>query len=378
MKFSELKKYLSIFIVAVAVIVVYKTFDNFGYIIDFFADFLGLLTPFFIGAAIAFVLCPMCKKTESILKKTKIQFLRKYRRGFSVLIDYIIVLAVIVLIFVAIIPQLIDSISNFVTQSPALINKFTEWINSLGLFNNVSIQGILESDLFSLNKLLEIFDAQNVNKYAKGVMNFGSTIFDIFFGIIISVYLLLERRNIKHSYMRFARAYFPEKFRNNLHKYCKEISTFINQYIGCQLLDACIVFILSFIALTIMRNEYAAVFALMVGSFNLIPYFGAIIAVIISAIITLISNGLMSAVILVIVLVVLQQIDANIIQPRLVASSLSIKPLLVILGVILGGGLFGVIGFFIGVPIIALLKNIIVGVVDKKTAQLSAEKNKNV
>ncbi len=377
MKFSELKKYFSLFIVAIAVIIVYKTFDNFGYIIDFIAKVFGLLTPFLIGGAIAFLLVPMCRKTEKLLKKTKVNFIRKYRRGFAVLIDYIIVIAVIVLIFVAIIPQLIASITKFAASAPSIVSQFTAWLNSLGIFDGVSLQSLLESDFFSLNKLLEIFDVQNMNKYAKGVVSFGSAIFDIFFGIIISVYILIDRAKIKEGYLNFCQLYLPEKFRKNLYKYSNKVGDFITQYIGCQLLDACIVFILCLIALTIMGNEYAAVFALMVGSFNLIPYFGAIIAVAICAIITLISNGLMSALILVVVLIVIQQLDANILQPRIVANTMSIKPLLVILGVLLGGGLFGIIGFFIGVPIVALIKEIIDEVVGKKKALVKAAAEKN-
>ena len=111
----------------------------------------------------------------------------------------------------------------------------------------------------------------------------------------------------------------------------------------------------------------------MVGSFNLIPYFGAIIAVFISALITLVTSGFMNALILVAVLIVLQQLDANIIQPRLVANSLSIKPLYVILGVILGGGLFGIIGMFLGVPMVALGKNIIDDIITKKTGRLKTK-----
>ncbi len=368
MKFSELKKYLGLFIVAIAVIIVYKTFDNFGYIIDFIAKVFGLLTPFLIGGAIAFLLIPMCRKTEKLLKKTNVNFIRKYRRGFAVLINYIIVIAVIVLIFVAIIPQLVASITKFAASAPSIISQFTAWVNSLGIFENVSLQSFLESEFFSLNKLLDIFDVQNMNKYAKGVVSFGSTVFDIFFGIIISVYILIDRAKIKEGYLNFCQLYLPDKFRKNLYKYSNKVGNFITQYVGCQLLDACIVFILCLIALTIMGNEYAAVFALMVGSFNLIPYFGAIIAVVICAIITLISNGFMSAIILVVVLIVIQQLDANILQPRLVANTMSIKPLLVILGVLLGGGLFGIIGFFIGVPIVALIKTIIDDVVNKKKA----------
>lgn len=357
MKFSDFKKYIGIFILAVAIIIVYKTFDNFGYILDFIGEVFGLLTPFFIGAAIAFVLCPFCKKTENALRKVKVPFIRKYRRGFSVLSVYVIVVASIVLIMVAIIPQLVESVRSFMEQYPNMVNSVAEKIESLGIYKeNTSLRDILDNDL--VKSFINIFDLKNMNKYAKGVVNFGSSVAQVFIGIIISVYILIDRGEIRKIYMRFTRACLPEKFRNGFNHYCKTVGSFINRYIGCQLLDACIVFILCLIVLSVTRNEYASVIALMMGCLNLIPYFGAFIAVLISGLITLMSNGFMSAIVLVIILIVLQQIDANIIQPRLVASQLSIKPLLVILGVVLGGGFFGVFGMFIGVPVVALLKDI--------------------
>ena len=376
MKFNDIKKYLGIFVLAVAVIIVYKTFDNIGYVIDFIAKIFALLTPFFIGAAIAFVLLPLCKRIEHLLKKTNVVFLKRHRRGLSVFAVFIIVFAAMALIMTAIIPQLVDSISRFIEQAPYMFASLTEWIESLSLFpDNFKLSNLLNNNVAILNNILdnivESFELRNMNKYAKGIMNFGTTMFHVLLGIIISVYILLDRSQIKRGYMRFARLVLPDKFRKNLHFYCNSVADFINRYIGCQLLDACIVFILCLIALTIMRNEYAAVIALMVGSFNLIPYFGAFIAVLISALITLVTNGFMSAVILVVVLIVLQQLDANIIQPRLVASQLSIKPLWVIFGVILGGGLFGVIGMFIGVPIVALLKNIISDIIEHKNMNKS-------
>lgn len=378
MKFNDIKKYLGIFVLAVAVIIVYKTFDNFGYVIDFIAEIFALLTPFFIGAAIAFVLLPLCKSIEHLLKKTNVIFLKRHRRGLSVLAVFIIVFAAMALIMTAIIPQLVDSISRFIEQAPSMFASLTKWIESLRLFpDNFRLSDILSNNMAILNNIIDSFELRNMNKYAKGIMNFGTTMFHVLLGIIISVYILLDRSQIKRSYMRFARLILPDKFRRGMHFYCSSVGDFINRYIGCQLLDACIVFILCLIALTIMRNEYAAVIALMVGSFNLIPYFGAFIAVLISALITLVTNGFMSAVILVIVLVVLQQLDANIIQPRLVASQLSIKPLWVIFGVILGGGLFGVIGMFIGVPIVALLKNIISDIIEQKNMNKSSQRDNN-
>lgn len=368
MKFQELKKYVGLFLLCVAVIIVYKTFDNIGVIFSFFGTIIELLTPFFIGAAIAFVLRTPCRKFEIMFRRIKIDFLRKHRRGSAILSLYVLVIAIIALIMTAIIPQLVNSLTEFVEQLPAMITSLIDWINSLGIYEikDISVQNILNSDLISFNRILDSFNFQNVNKYARSVMNVGGSVVDIFLGIIISVYILLERKNIKKAFNRFSKAFFPEKFRKTSTYYCKTIADFINKYIGCQLLDAVIVFVLCLIVLSIMRTEYASLIALMVGSFNLIPYFGAFLAILISALIVFVSEGFMSALILVIVLIVVQQVDTNIIQPRLVSSSLSIKPLLVIFGVVLGGGLFGFLGIFIGVPMIALLKNIFDDVIEKK------------
>ena len=116
MKFQELKKYFGLFILSVAVIIVYKTFDNLGIIFKFIGKLFELMTPFFIGAAIAFVLRGPCRRVEILLRRTRIEFLRKHRRGSAVLCLYVIVIAAIALIMTAIIPQLVNSLSKFVEQ----------------------------------------------------------------------------------------------------------------------------------------------------------------------------------------------------------------------------------------------------------------------
>ena len=366
MKFNELKKYLGIFILAVAIIVVYKTFDNFNNILGFLNNVLVILNPFFIGGSIAFVLFSPCKKFEELFSKSKIAFVKKYRRGISVLSMYAIVAIVIALILLAIIPQLTESIKKFALQLPDMVNSINYQLDSLGIPSSGSDK--LRNAL-TVDKLIGDINPDNINKYAKSVMSIGSSVVNIFIGLIISIYILIERSYIKKVFLRFINSFIAEKPRNTFLYYTKRIADFIQRYIVCQLLDAVIVFILCLIALTIMRNDYAALIALMVGSFNLIPYFGAIVAVVIAALLTLVTNGFIPAVILVVVLIVLQQIDANIIQPRLVSNSLSIKPLLVIFGVIVGGGLFGIIGMFIGVPVVALINDIVTDIIDKKNAE---------
>lgn len=371
MKFSELKKYLGLFLLSVAVIIVYKTFDNLGAIFDYIGSFIGLLTPFLIGGVIAFILSTPCRKVENWIKHSQVAFLKKYRRGFAIMFVYLALGIILGFIMVIIIPQLFDSIKMFVQQIPSMGEALNQWILSLPFMNDSSFDfgKLLNENYLTVERFSRMLDLENIDKYARSVVNVGSTLFDVFMGIIISIYMLGDRRKIKRSFMRFCRAYMPKKHISRIAAYGKTIADFIKRYLFCQVLDSCIMFVLCLIALSIMRTQYASVIALMVGAFNLIPYFGAIIAVFISALITLVTGGFMNAVILVIVLIVIQQLDANLVQPRLVASSLAIRPLLVIFGVVIGGGLFGVIGMFVGVPVVALASNIITDLVDKKNQE---------
>jgi len=108
-----------------------------------------------------------------------------------------------------------------------------------------------------------------------------------------------------------------------------------------------------------MKVKYGIALGVMIGVFNLIPYFGAIIAVVAAALITILTGGWEQAIIMVIVTTVLQQIDANIINPRITSNKLDISPLLVIFAVTVGGAYFGVIGMFLGVPIAVLIKTVL-------------------
>lgn len=365
---NEIKKYLGLFILGVALIAVYKTFDNFGKIISWGQYLLSLLTPFVIGFCVAYVLYIPCRKIEELCQKTKVAFLVKSRRGVAVASIFLVFLAAVTLLLVAIIPALIRSITEFVEQLPYIIRGAVNWFNSLGIYtiNDKTIQDLLNSDFFSLDKLLGGFSFANVNRYAKGVMSFGTGVFNVFLGLVISVYILLDRHSLKCIFQRFVRSYISEKHRNFIGRYMRKVNEFINLYIYCQLVDALIVFLISFVALVIMRVKYAPLLALMVGAFNLIPYFGAITATVLAAVITVFTKSFTSGVIVAVVLIALQQLDANFIQPKLLSGSLNVKPFWVILGIVLGGGLFGVLGIFLAVPIFALLRIILIDILEMR------------
>ena len=182
------------------------------------------------------------------------------------------------------------------------------------------------------------------------------SIVDIFIAIIVSVYILVDRRKILTFFKRLAGAIFKERTYKNLDKYFNNSNEIFFKFVASQFLDAIVVGILVSIALTIMGVRYAPLLGFFIGLFNMIPYVGAIIATVISALITLITGGLSQTIWMLIVVIILQQIDANIINPRIVGKSLKISPLLVLFAVTFGGAYFGILGMFLAVPVIAVIK----------------------
>ncbi len=368
MWWKELKRYLWLFVLGVTLIVVYKTFDNFGHILTWGKTILSLLTPFIVGGCIAYILYIPCRKVEELCLKTKISFLHKHRRGIAITSIYLIFFAAITLLLFALIPALAKSISDFIYQLPTLFNNVINWVSSLELegVSNDSILRFLDEKFFSPDKLLKSFTFDNVNRYAKSVMSVGYAFFDAFMGIIISIYLLFDRHNLKNVFLRIYRSFAPQKHRGAISFYIRKINEFIHLYLSCQILDAVIVFFLSLIVLALLRVKYALLLAFIMGSFNLIPYFGAIVATILSALITAFTKDFTSGLIVAAAMVILQQIDSNFIQPRLVSDSLHLAPFWVIFAVIVGGGLFGVLGIFLAVPSFALLRIIILEALDHR------------
>ncbi len=367
MKWKELSKYLGMFIFAVAVIAVYKTFDNIDKIFGWFGYLISLLKPFIIGFVIAYVLVVPCRFIERMLLKRSSGFLAKHRRAIAVAAIYILFLLGIVLALVAIIPALISSLVEFYNNLPSLIEDFVNWFNSLKLDVSIgedTLRQLFDNEFFSVQKIMTYMNFDNMNRYAQGVISAGSGLFSVFMGIIISVYTLLDRANLKQTLNRLFRLIFRDKSRGFVLKYMSRINEYANKYIYCMLVDALIIFIVSFIILSVEGVKYAPLLALMTGLFNLIPYFGAITATVLTCIITVFTGSLTQAVIALVSLIVLQQLDANFIQPKLYSGSLQVKPFWVIMGILLGGGLFGFVGFFLAVPITALCRSIFIDIVN--------------
>ena len=351
------KKWVYWFTLGVALICIYKILDNYGNVMEVLHTFLGVISPFLIGVFIAYLLYMPSKKFEELYGKIKIKFISKKARGLGVITVYAIIIIAISILFSVILPIVFESIIDFIGSVPHYIE------NAINTYNDLPQDSILKSqivqdEIYNLQNIdiKQYLDIEAILGYLVNAIGAIFSIVDIFIAIIVSVYILIDRRKILTFFKKLAGAIFKEQTYRNLDKYFNNSNEIFFKFVASQFVDAIVVGILVSIAMTIMGVRYAPLLGFFIGLFNMIPYVGAIIATVIAAIITFITGGLSQTIWMLIVVIILQQIDANIINPRIVGRSLKISPLLVLFAVTFGGAYFGILGMFLAVPIIAVVK----------------------
>ena len=373
------KKRISWLLIAIAVVIVYKMLDNFSNVQAWFSTFFTILKPFLIGVLISYILFIPCTKIENILKKSRVKLVAKRARGLSVIITYIIFVLIVIVIINCIFPILRDSIIELVNNIPGyyetLVNKYKELPEDSFLKSDIIKEKVSEVSNIDMKQLLSI-NNEKIIEYIKSIINIFSGIFDIFVSIIVSVYILLQRTSIVRALRRFLRAVFKKNTYETIDKYFTKANQVFFTFISSQLLDAVIVGILTTVAMLILKVKYAPLIGFTIGLFNMIPYIGAIVAVSIGILVTFITGGFGKALAMAIVVIILQQIDANIINPKIIGSSLEISPLLVILSITIGGSYFGIMGMFLAVPIAVVIKIMLTDFVNSRNKIRDEEERK--
>lgn len=363
------KKRISWLLIAITVVIVYKMLDNFSNVTEWFGTFFRILKPFLAGLLISYILFMPCKKIESAISKSKLKFMKNRARGLSVIATYIIFVLIIIIIINCIFPVLKESVVELVGNIPGyyeiLVNKYKELPEDSIFKSDIIKDKMTELSNIDMRQFLSI-NNEKIIEYVKNIINIFSGIFDVFVSIIVSVYILLQRTTIMRFLRRFARALFKKNTYEAVNKYFTKANEVFFTFISSQLLDAIIVGILTTVAMLIIKVKYAPLIGFTIGLFNMIPYIGAIVAVGIGILITFITGGLGKAVAMAIVVIILQQIDANIINPKIIGVSLEVSPLLVIFSVTVGGAYFGIMGMFLGVPIAVVIKTVLNDWIDNK------------
>ena len=356
--FKKGSKWLYWFTLIVAVVIIYKVLDNFTGIGLWLGNLLKVLSPFFMAILLAYLLYIPCRKIEKLYSKRK--RLKKRARGLSVATTYLLAILVIIIAVNILLPILSESVIELASNLPGYYDNAIKYIENLpedSIINKEIVQN-------AINKLKEIditklLSLDNITMYVEKVVGIANGIFNVFVTIVVSIYILLERTEILKYVRRLNSSLFSEKRCNTIDRYFVKGNEIFFKYISSQVLDAIIVGIIMSIALSIMGVKYSILLGFLIGVFNLIPYFGAIFAVIIATIVTLFTGGFSQAIWVVIVLIILQQIDANVINPKITGDALEISRILIIFAVTVGGSYFGILGMFLGVPVVSVIKMMI-------------------
>lgn len=365
---NDIKLWLFWFSLAVAIIAAYNILGNLAGVAQIIGNILGAIMPFCIGLLIAYILYMPCRSIETLFKKSKKKsFVKKHARGLSILTTYIIALIVIVIILNVIIPIVVQSLSDLFTNLPGYYNSVTEKINELPEDNILRSEKATEiiNNIKNID-FTALFNMERIQQYIKSVISAMETILDAFIAVIVSVYILAQRNAIIRFLSKFTKAVASKNAYEKIKKYFMKSNSVFFKFLTSQVLDAILVGVLVSVALSILQVKYAVLLGFMIGLFNLIPYFGAIVAVVIAILITVLTGGIGKALLMTVVVVILQQIDANIINPKIVGDSLEISQLLVIFAVTLGGAYFGVIGMFLAVPVATVIKLVIEDFIEER------------
>jgi len=360
----QFKTWLSFLLLAAAIIVVFHVVSDLlseaSMIFGFLSTIFHVIAPFVWGFMLAYVLDIPREKMESLLERIKQPLIKRRKRGISVLLTYIAFIIVIILLVNLVFPQIHQGIMDFAAFLPTLVSVIEEFLIELSENEAIPFFDFTAFvDNFSLDEMLGAFNMDNVATAFSTIMSFTNFVFRGALAVISSIYFLAEGERIKSFAVRVVKAASPKKFYDGFMKYGREINTYFKRYIFCQVLDAVILGTIMTIAMSIMGIGHAFALGPMLGFANLVPYFGSIVGSIVAIVVIMITDGMQMGLIATVVLLVLQQIDANYIFPRLLGGSMKIPPLLVIIGIAVGNAVYGILGMIMAIPIATVLRNVI-------------------
>jgi len=366
-KFQSNRKYFTICIYGIVTFCIclgiFKLTNNWQDTTSRLGDILSMLSPFLIAFLIAYFVNPIIRGINRLLfHKVNGGKYEKLQKITSLVIAYMIVVGFIVLLLNFIIPQVISSISELVKQSPAMIASIENLLGNLSEdFPNTNFDVIEDFINDSLPSFLDYFKTAMGNivpwLYSAGI-SIISWLINIILAFVISCYLMWDKNNLLNSMKQIVRAFFSKDIAEKIIVTAKECNNIFSSFIIGKAIDSLIIGILCFILMTILRLPYGALISLFIGVTNMIPYFGPFIGAVPGALILLIINP-SQALIFIIMIFLLQQFDGTILGPKILGDSTGLQPIWIIFAITVGGYTAGVLGMFLGVPIVAVIAHLL-------------------
>ena len=339
-------------------------FDGFGSAIS---TLTGILMPFIYGAVIAYLLKPVCNSIENFLRRFIPEKMNGLINALSVALTILFGLLLVYALVMMIVPQLITSVTTLYYTAQANITRFMYWANHLEFIeNNEQIMELLNSAYAALNTNLDTWikntllpSMQNiVSGAAIGVLNVVTVAKNLIIGIIVAVYMLASRKRfVKQAKMilySVVKPHWAQLIQEEVLYADKMFGGFING----KIMDSAIIGVLCYFACIIFKFPSALLVSGIIGVTNVIPFFGPFIGAIPATLLILIQSPI-KALWFVLFVLILQQLDGNIIGPKILGNTTGLSSFWVLFAILLFGGLWGFVGMIVGVPLFAVIYDVI-------------------
>ena len=379
MDFSR-KNVRTILFIIVFTIILLSVMLNLGSLFDFVRWLFGVFSSVIAGLAIAFVLnVPLRifeERTFYALREHRSPLVRKSLRPVSIVCSLIITLGVIIVLLLVILPRLVETVAAVISQMPGYVNDLIAWADRILEPLDFSLSDYLGDinwvKVFSdIGKSLSESTGASIVSGVGTAANVGTTIvsgvIDVVFSVIIAVYILAQKERIGRFVRRCIDAFFPRRFAAGIESLASRASETFSNFISGQLTDSCILGVLCFIGMNIFRFPYADVISVVIGVTSLVPLVGAFVGIVIGALLILTIDPI-KALLFVVFVLCLQQIEGNLIYPKVVGKAVGMPGVLVLCAVLVGGNIAGILGGLCAVPLTAMCYSLLREGVERRLA----------
>lgn len=375
----DYKKTLKLVIIA---IIAYWILNHYQIVLSLLSKLLSVLMPFIIGCMIAFVLNVLMIRIEKQLSKVIVNpKLKILKRVLSILGSIALVVGVVAIIIILIIPELVSAIKVIALSLPEVIDNLQNWTDSHSIYlpqlenliNQIDVESLgNELSKFAKTEFSGVLDStiDILAVIVNGIVNF-------VLGLVFAIYILMSKETLKDQTKRLINAYLPSKVANNIFEVARLSRTTFSNFIIGQTVEAFILGALCTIGMIILGLPYAPMVGSLVGITAFIPIIGAFIGGAIGAFM-IFTVDYMQAFIFIIFLVVLQQLEGDLIYPRVVGSTIGLPSIWVLFAVTVGGSLWGITGVLLGVPIVSVIYSLVKIQVKNREKRLKVKENVEV
>ena len=337
---------------------------NFSNVVYFFSTVLTYISPIIAALCIAFIfnvlLTFLEKKVFFFMDKSKLKIMPTIKRAVCLFLTFILAFGIISLLVLFLIPDIAETILQVVKNLPAFLTDMREW--AIGVAQNFGIEAesipVLTLDTESLTKGLQNILTSYSNNIVDGAVDVTSSviggIYDTVFSLFISVYVLAQKERIGRFVKKLINAYAPKKIAKRVYHISSLAADAFSRFIGGQLVEACILGALCYVGMLILGIPNAATISVLVGVTALVPIVGAVAGISIGFLLLVITDPL-KAVLFVAFMLILQQLEGNLIYPRVVGKVVGLPGVIVISAVLIGGNIGGILGALISVPTAAVI-----------------------